>query len=664
MSLIIRKKSAYTWEHYFDGATVPYITNVFNINNGGNNTFQLVDYRGSNLQAVPIADITLYDDTSGGIAETFSTFAELNTRLGILQYPPMKTSGGSGGGVESVSGVLLNNTDPLNPIVNGLIVDAYSQVKEISFSGATVTNDGSGKVTVTITGGGVTEFIELTDVPASYTGQGSKVVSVKADESGLEFVAGGGSQDLQSVLDEGNTATNGTEILELRVNEVSVVSDGGNIGVVTIDNEKGIYLSTADFGDGSEPYIEIISSLIGQVRVRASNVTTEIDVQFPDKSGTVAFLSDITGGAVDSVNGQTGVVVLDSDDINEGATNLYFTDARALGAIPDATPTVKGIAKLYTSLGSNTDGAVDQNTVNTALQGFIPLSGTTVGNPVTGDIEINDTKKIFTETDSGSFDIITDIDNNLETTINVRNSDNTARSSLLLSGSGNSSLQSISTYSSSLISDQDGVKLFSNNPNYKGIEGENDYSEIDPSNLNIYAQRQYVENGLALKANLQNVEQIIRSKSNGTFGSHTGDTAETVIAVIDIDANEFEAGDWSSLYVFTEKNGTAGTLTIRLRAGVNGNTSDALISTSTATGPTSRYLSLSRVSPRFLTGNLLNIFSPSTLSSIDIGAGNSNTSSVSLTPSSAWKLTITAQLGSSGETVSLSGYRIGKIKSF
>lgn len=37
----------------------------------------------------------------------------------------------------------------------------------------------------------------------------------------------------------------------------------------------------------------------------------------------------ITSGAVDSVNGQTGVVVLDTDDVSEGATNLYFTDGRA-----------------------------------------------------------------------------------------------------------------------------------------------------------------------------------------------------------------------------------------------------------------------------------------------------------------------------------------------
>ena len=40
--------------------------------------------------------------------------------------------------------------------------------------------------------------------------------------------------------------------------------------------------------------------------------------------------NDITGGAVDSVNGQTGVVVLDSDDISEGATNLLTPILTAL----------------------------------------------------------------------------------------------------------------------------------------------------------------------------------------------------------------------------------------------------------------------------------------------------------------------------------------------
>jgi hypothetical protein len=48
------------------------------------------------------------------------------------------------------------------------------------------------------------------------------------------------------------------------------------------------------------------------------------------------------GGAVSSVNGNTGAVVLDTDDISEGATNLYFTNARALAAAPAETATSMG----------------------------------------------------------------------------------------------------------------------------------------------------------------------------------------------------------------------------------------------------------------------------------------------------------------------------------
>ena len=41
--------------------------------------------------------------------------------------------------------------------------------------------------------------------------------------------------------------------------------------------------------------------------------------------------------AVSSVNGQTGAVVLGSDDVSEGAVNLYFTTARAIAAITNTT---------------------------------------------------------------------------------------------------------------------------------------------------------------------------------------------------------------------------------------------------------------------------------------------------------------------------------------
>ncbi len=48
-----------------------------------------------------------------------------------------------------------------------------------------------------------------------------------------------------------------------------------------------------------------------------------------------------TTAPVDSVNGQTGAVVLDTDDISEGSTNLYYTDARVSANTDVAANTAK-----------------------------------------------------------------------------------------------------------------------------------------------------------------------------------------------------------------------------------------------------------------------------------------------------------------------------------
>jgi hypothetical protein len=63
----------------------------------------------------------------------------------------------------------------------------------------------------------------------------------------------------------------------------------------------------------------------------------------------------ITSGAVDSVNGQTGLVVLDTDDVSEGATNLYFTDARA-----KAAAVFDGITDGVTDVAPSMDAVFDE----------------------------------------------------------------------------------------------------------------------------------------------------------------------------------------------------------------------------------------------------------------------------------------------------------------
>jgi hypothetical protein len=73
---------------------------------------------------------------------------------------------------------------------------------------------------------------------------------------------------------------------------------------------------------------------------------------------TTAYVDSAVSGAgqVASVNGQTGIVVLDTDDVAEGSTNLYHTQARArAAAVSDAI--VDGV----------TDVAPSQNAVFDAL---------------------------------------------------------------------------------------------------------------------------------------------------------------------------------------------------------------------------------------------------------------------------------------------------------
>lgn len=64
-----------------------------------------------------------------------------------------------------------------------------------------------------------------------------------------------------------------------------------------------------------------VGGTIGQVLTKQSNVNFDTDWE------------EVPSAPVQSVNGQTGVVVLDTDDIGEGVSNLYFTDQRAIDAL-------------------------------------------------------------------------------------------------------------------------------------------------------------------------------------------------------------------------------------------------------------------------------------------------------------------------------------------
>jgi hypothetical protein len=76
--------------------------------------------------------------------------------------------------------------------------------------------------------------------------------------------------------------------------------------------------------------------------------------------------------SVTSVNGQTGAVSLTSDNIPEGATNLYFTSLRSRQALSLTTSGSSG-ASTY----DNTTGVLNIPNYGSALSGYVPYTGAT-----------------------------------------------------------------------------------------------------------------------------------------------------------------------------------------------------------------------------------------------------------------------------------------------
>ncbi len=86
---------------------------------------------------------------------------------------------------------------------------------------------------------------------------------------------------------------------------------------------------TETFVVNSEAAMLALDAQIGDVAVRTDLSKSYILAEAP--ASTLGNWQELLSpsDAVQSVNGQVGIVVLDSDDVAEGTSNLYFTDARA-----------------------------------------------------------------------------------------------------------------------------------------------------------------------------------------------------------------------------------------------------------------------------------------------------------------------------------------------
>jgi len=100
-----------------------------------------------------------------------------------------------------------------------------------------------------------------------------------------------------------------------------VISFTAGAGVTSVNTQTGtVVLDTDDISEGTA------NQYFTTARARTS-ISASGDIAYNSTTGVISFTAG--SSPVTSVNTQTGAVVLDSDDIAEGSTNIYFTNARA-----------------------------------------------------------------------------------------------------------------------------------------------------------------------------------------------------------------------------------------------------------------------------------------------------------------------------------------------
>jgi hypothetical protein len=213
-------------------------------------------------------------------------------------------------------------------------------------------------------------------------------VSDAHDASAISVVATGNisSTNVQSALEEIQLEIDGlpAQFVDVSGDTMSgaLDMDGNNINGLPLPSASGQPLVYEQVGANSG-----VAPLNGSGKIDATYLPSYVDdveeyadlASFPatGESGKIYVALDnnktyrwsgstyieISPSEVNSVNGETGIVVLDSDDISEGASNLYFTDARARSASVQDQIT-DGV----------TDTAPSQNAVFDALAGKLNIA--------------------------------------------------------------------------------------------------------------------------------------------------------------------------------------------------------------------------------------------------------------------------------------------------
>ena len=194
-----------------------------------------------------------------------------------------------------------------------------------------------------------------------------------------------------------------------------------NTAKISFDSTSSSKLSgieaNADVTDVSNVTTALNSISVKELSdISTSSPSNNQVLQFKTSSNKFEPTTLTSTAPVDSVNTQTGAVVLDTDDISEGSSNLYFTDGRVAGNSAVAANTAKtgittsqanAITANTAKVGITTDQA-NAITANTAKNSYPSGDATKVGHlTVTQAVDL-DTMESDIATNNAKVGITTD----------------------------------------------------------------------------------------------------------------------------------------------------------------------------------------------------------------------------------------------------------------
>lgn len=164
-----------------------------------------------------------------------------------------------------------------------------------------------------------------------------------------------------------------------------------------IDNGENILFKNQGSVNVGADNIETTGDVIARSTIvddEAYDSSWDGSLEVPTKNAVYDKLETIlVSGDVASVNGATGIVVLDTDDISEGATNKYFSDELAQDAVgamvnstlvyTDATPALGRAAitgDVTISAGSNTSAIASNVIVNADISASAAIDASKIAN--------------------------------------------------------------------------------------------------------------------------------------------------------------------------------------------------------------------------------------------------------------------------------------------